>query len=164
MRVALVLTLAACSNAASTSPDAPPPPVDAAIPDAAPIAGALVINEVAAGETPDWFEIKNVGDTPVQLDDYLFCDISNDFVKAKPFASVTLPAGAYFTQDVDDTTAGFKLASDEELWIYRASDHAVSDSIDWADGDSPMGSSYARHPDGAGAFATGTQTKGLPND
>ena len=78
---------------------------------------------------------------------------------------MTLPAGGYFAQDVSKALNGpFGLASDEELWIYRASDHLLSDGVDWAAGDSPTGSSYARIPDVFGAFQTTKhETKGAPN-
>jgi len=166
MRWMLVL-LAACSNAADPVGDAPVRPIDASA-DApsidAPVAlKILAVNEVAAGETPDWIEVVNVSNSPVQLDQFLYCDIANDFAKARPFPAMTLQPGAYYTQDIDDTISGFKLASDEEIWIYRASDHALSDSVDWAEGAAPTGMSYARKPDKTGAFATGAQSKGTAN-
>lgn len=165
-RALLVAVLAGCSNASNPAVDAGFVPVDAA-PDATPDASAslriLVINEVAAGDTPDWFEIVNVTNGPVQLDQFVYSDVKADFVKAKAFPTVTLPAGAYYTQDVDDTISGFKLGSDEELWIYRAADQQLSDGVDWDQGSSPMGMSYAREPDTTGAFTTMAQSKGLPN-
>ena len=166
MRALVLVVLAACSNASNPAVDAAFVPIDAA-PDAAPDALVMlkivVINEVAAGDTPDWFEIVNVTNAPVQLDQYVYVDSKGDFVKAKTFPTVTLPAGAYYTQDVDDTISGFKLGSDEELWVYRAADQLVSDAVDWDQGASPMGMSYARVPDKTGAFVTTDESKGLPN-
>ena len=168
---ALVIILAACSNAASPTPDAPPHHGDAPAstdgPD--PVADApaalriLVINEVVAAGSPDWFEVVNATPNPIQLADFKFAD-ANDTTKAVAFPAMTLAAGAYFAQDVDGTVVPFKLGSDEELWVFRASDNAVSDTVDWAEGDSPMDGSYARNPDIFGAFATSTTpTRGAPN-
>jgi hypothetical protein len=166
MRWALLL-FAACSNAADPAADAAFHPIDAPA-DAAPADAAsalriLVVNEVAAGEAPDWFELINVTSSDVALDQFVYVDVAGDFSKARPLPAVTLPPGGYFTQDVDDTISGFKLGSDEELWIYRASDHALSDGVDWPEGASPAGSSYARAPDATGAFVTGAPSKGQPN-
>lgn len=168
--IVLAFGVAACSNAADPATDAyvGPPMADAAALDAARDAPAsatriLVLNEVAPGETPDWFEIVNATTAPVQLADYVYVDLAGDFAKAKPFAPRMLGPGGRFVQDVDDTISGFKLAADEELWIYRASDHALSDGADWAQGDAPAGKSYARSPDVFGTFVTSSQTRGTPN-
>jgi hypothetical protein len=169
MRHAIIL-LAACSNAADPVADAPtthadgPKPIDAML-DAPPgMLRILVINEVAAGETPDWFEIVNATTAPVQLSEFVFVDAAGDFAKAVPFPAQQLGPGGFATQDVDGTVVPFKLASDEELWVYRASDHALSDGVDWAAGDSPTGGSYARIPDTFAPFVTTTHpTKGTPN-
>ncbi len=171
MRIALVLVLAACSNASSSTVDAPPhgqidaPAVaDASAVDAPPALRLLVVNEVAASETPDWFEVVNATASPIEMSDFIFVDAAGDFTKAVPFAQHTLGPGEYFAQDVDGTTVPFKLAGDEELWVYRKSDHLLSDGVDWAEGDSPAGGSFARNPDVFGAFVTTMhQTKGTPN-
>lgn len=168
--LALVCVLAACSNAADPATDAfvGPPGADAPSRDA-PLDGPatatriLVLNEVAPGEAPDWFEVVNATTSPVQLADFAYVDLAGDFAKAKPFAPLVLGPGARFVQDVDDTISGFKLGGDEELWIYRASDHALSDGVDWAAGDAPTGKSFARSPDVFGPFATSAQTRGTAN-
>ena len=46
----------------------------------------LVVNEVAAGEDPDWFEVVNATTAPVDLSGFVFVDKAGDFSKA-----VTLP-------------------------------------------------------------------------
>jgi hypothetical protein len=168
---ALVLGLSACSNASAPGVDAPPGHQDGTGADTPSTIDApdvavriLVINEVAAGEAVDWFEIVNATLAPVQLEQFVFVDSAGDFTKAVPFPAMTLAPGAYFTQDVDGVTIPFKLASDEELWVYRASDHALSDGVDWDAGASPAGSSFARMPDIFGPFqTTTTQTRGTPN-
>lgn len=176
--VSLFVSFAACSNAADpVAPDgqivaphdAAGSQLDAGATDARPaVDGAqlqvLAINEVAAGETPDWFEVVNLSPLTLTLSDFVYCDVADDFVKAKPFAAITLAPGAYYAQAVDDASSGFKLAGDEELHVYFAADHAVVDAVDWASGDSPAGGSFARSPDRTGAFATTTTpTKGVAN-
>ena len=168
MRASILLVLAAaCSNASDPIIDAPFQPIDAAVdgasPDAPAMARILVVNEVAPGEAPDWIEIVNVSSSPVQLDQFVYVDVAGDFVKAKAFPAMMLAPGAYYVQDVDDPISGFKLGGDEEVWIYRASDRAMSDGVDWAAGAAPTGMSYARKPDKTGAFATGAQSKGVAN-
>jgi len=164
-----IVTVVACSNAAEPKVDAAfvaidaAAPADADVPDGPLALRILVVNEVAAGEAPDWFEIVNASTQPVQLAAFVYVDAAGDFTKAKAFSQMMLGPGAYYVQNVDDATAGFKLSSDEELWVYRASDHALSDGIDWPDGAAPAGSSYARSPSIFGPFVTGSQTPGSAN-
>lgn len=174
--VALLVAIG-CSDAAAPVADASYLPADARAGDGGAGAGdapagdagatglrLLVINELAAGEAPDWFEVVNATTAPIELSDFVFVDVAGDLAKAVPFPRMTLGPGAYYAQDVDGTTIPFKLGADEELWIYRASDRALSDGVDWAAGASPTGQSYARLPDVFGAFATSaTPTKGAPN-
>jgi hypothetical protein len=167
--LALVL-LAACSQAASPSVDAHVSPldtnnlaIDGAIDGTVATVRILVLDEVAPGETPDWFEIVNATTNPVQLADFVYVDVAGDFAKAKAFPAMMLGPGGRYVQTVDDVTSGFKLGSDEELWIYRASDHALSDGVDWAEGAAPTGMSYARSPDVFGPFVTGAQSRGASN-
>lgn len=168
--LAIVVAVAACSNAADPAVDAYVGPRDTpTIDDAAvdtPTGGAariVALNEVAPGETPDWFEVVNATTGAIQLSDFVYVDVANDFAKAKAFPAMMLGPGGRYVQNVDDTVSGFKLGSDEELWIYRASDHALSDGVDWAEGAAPAGMSYARSPDVFGPFVTGAQTKGTTN-
>lgn len=158
---------AACSNGSSGDVDAPKQPIDAAVDDTM-IDGpetmrVLVINEVAPGEAPDWIEVVNVTSAVVQLSDFAYVDVKDDFAKMKPFPVMALPPGGYYTQDIDDAGSGFKLGGDEEVWIYRVSDHALSDGVDWDEGAAPTGMSYHRSPDKTGNFTTGTQSKGVAN-
>jgi hypothetical protein len=68
MQAAFLLLLAACGNATNPGADAAfiaiDAPIDVTEPDASPMR-VLVINEVWPA-TPDWFEIVNVSDAPVQ--------------------------------------------------------------------------------------------------
>lgn len=167
--LALVL-LAACSEAASPTADAYVGPtdtnsvaIDGSV-DSMPVTvRIIVLNEVAPGETPDWIEVVNATTSAVQLADFVYVDAAGDFAKAKAFPAMMLGPGARYVQDIDDTISGFKLASDEAVWIYRASDHALSDGADWDEGAAPATKSWARSPDIFGAFATLAQTRGAAN-
>ena len=162
-----------CSNAASPVPDASPLLDSAnldgrsgdAAGDAASPRSGLVLNEVAASGVPeDWFEVTNIGPTSIVLSDYCFVDVKNDFVKCKPFAATVLAPGAHLAFDVTTVGAGFKLGSDEELWIYRNADKVLIDGVDWAEGQSPATGSLARVPDATGAFTmVATATRGAAN-
>lgn len=163
--LSLTLVLAACSNAADPGAvDAPPSVGDSATVDAAPPLDTLRVNEVVASGAPDWIEVVNASSDALELSDYCYIDKLGDVAACKPFPAMVLSPGARFVQDIDDTTSGFKLAADEEVWIYRLADHRLSDGVDWADGDSPAGQSYARIPDTTGAFERTNQvTRDAPN-
>jgi len=175
MRTALAIAIAACSNARDTPPDAPRTASvlgdggaassgDATGDATAPLR-IIVLNEVSAQSDPDWFEIVNATTSPLDTSQFIFVDKADAFDKAVPFTLGTLGPGALATVDCDGVTVPFKLGSGEELWIYRAGDHALSDGIDWAAGDSPTGGSYARIPDTFGPFTTTMHpTEGLPNE
>jgi hypothetical protein len=164
MRNVLFLALVACSNAADPA-DTPDAFVagDAAGDAAGPPLDILRVNEVVASGAPDWFEVVNVSSAAVELSEYCYVD-SSPIVMCKPFAAMSLAPMAHFAQDVDDTISGFKLGGDEEISVYRISDHRLSDKADWAEGDSPASESWARIPDITGAYVRTNQvTKNAAN-
>jgi hypothetical protein len=114
----------------------------------------LVIDEVGASGDPDWFVVVNATDAPLHLADYLYVDTEGDLERAARFPAVTLAPGARHVETVLEQRGGFKLGSDEELWIYRDRDGEPSDAVDWADGASPAGGSYRRRPSVTGDFLT----------
>lgn len=133
--------------------------------DGPPLWDGLVINEVAAaGEPADWFELFNAGDRPIELSGYFFTDDIADRPQRGSFpADLVIEPFGYEVIYMDDDWPGFKLAKDEELAIF-APDGAMIDSVDWDDGDSPEGMSYARIPNGIGPFVTvDTPTPGAAN-
>jgi hypothetical protein len=143
---AILLGLSALSLAACTHGPTPAPAADRPM---------LVINEVAAAGAPDdWFEVKNVGDAPIDLADLVFVDAADELERARAFPAFVLAPGERHVQSVTTAVAGFKLGKGEELYLYRADDGAVVDHVDWDAGASPAGGSYARHPDGYGRFVT----------
>ena len=116
----------------------------------------LVINEVAAkGDPLDWFELHNPSPDPIALDGFEVADSLTDAGKRVAFpAGTTIPPGAYVQFSADkDGWPGFALGGDEELGIWLL-DGTHVDSVDWDEGQSPDGQSYARVPDATGDFQT----------
>lgn len=169
----LLLALTACSNAANPTPDAYLAPLDAfeqggndaSGSDGSTEGGAhrlLVVNEVCAGDTPDWVEIVNATTSPIQLADFAYFE-ADDAAAATPFPAMMLGPGAFYVQNIDDATSGFKLGSDEAIFVFRISDGGLSDSADWDEGGAPAGMSFRRVPNIFGPFATGAASKGVAN-
>ena len=126
----------------------------------------LVINEIAAkGDPFDWFELYNTSDSAIALANFVVADDLEDAGKRVAFPSdLVVPAGGHLQVEVDsDNWAGFKLGGDEELGVWTSEGVPV-DSVDWDEGDSGEGESYARVPDGSGEFQTvGNPTPGAAN-
>jgi hypothetical protein len=124
----------------------------------------IIITEIAAAGTPDdWVEVKNISDAPVDLDDFVVVDKRDDLDRARPLGAVTLGPGERYVRILTDATVGFRLAGDEELWIYRSGDDTVVDGHDWDQGASPPGGSMARRHD-LGTFITvAPDTRGRAN-
>ena len=126
----------------------------------------LVINEVAAkGDPFDWFELYNASVSHIALANFVVADDLEDAGKRVSFPSdLILPPGGYLQFEVDkDGWPGFGLGSDEELGVWAA-DGVLADSVDWDEGDSGEGESYARIPDATGDFQTvGNPTPGAAN-
>ena len=125
---------------------------------------ALVITEVAAAGTPDdWVEVKNVSDEPIDLDDFVVVDTRGDLDRARPLGAATLAPGDRHVRILTEATVGFRLAGDEEIWVYRVANGTLVDGIDWSQGASPPGGSLAR-PGDRGAFVTvAVDTRGRAN-
>ena len=132
----------------------------------APLDIGLVINEVAAKGNPlDWFELHNTLSDPIGLFAFLVADDLDDPAKRVAFLPGTeIQPGEYLQFEVDsDNWAGFKLGGDEELGIWLADGTLVA-MVDWDEGDSGEGQSYARIPDANGEFQTvGNPTPGAAN-
>lgn len=162
---ASLVAIAACS-AATSSPDASPLAVDAAAVDAPPGGPCpLTVNEVAAAGVPDdWFELLNVGAAPIELAQFRFTDEAADLAGAIPLPATVLAPGARHVQEVSDAANGFGLGAGDAVWIYWAGVATPCTGVDWDSGDAPAGGSWARVPDGTGAYRTTTpDTRGVAN-
>lgn len=128
--------------------------------------GQVVINEVAAAGDPiDWVELTNLGDAPVSLDGWTMLDdlMAPAADRAALPNGLVVPAGGFLVIDISDETLGFKIGGDEEVGLWNPAGE-LADSVDWEEDASPEGGSYARSPDGTGAFQTvGEPTRGGPN-
>ncbi len=126
----------------------------------------LVINEVAAkGDPLDWFELYNRSSDPIGLFALLVADDLTDAGKRVAFpAGTEIRPGEYVRLELDrDGWPGFALGGDEELGIWLLDGTLVA-MVDWDEGDSGEGQSYARVPDASGEFQTvGTPTPGAAN-
>jgi hypothetical protein len=181
----LALTAIACSGARTATPDAKLLPSDSATAidaptgpttDARPPAG-IVLNELVAAGTPDWFEIGNPTAADVELSTYYFSDDLTPATTTGANVAFFAPGAhvsghQYFVQDVDAAGVGFALGAAEALSLWQDTDgdqkasagDTLVDMVDWNTGDSPAGGSFARTPDITGAFATvTTPTRGGPN-
>ena len=116
----------------------------------------LVINEVAAkGDPLDWFELHNTLPDPIALSGFVVADSLTDAAKRVSFpAGTVLQPGAYMQVELDkEGWPGFALGGDEELGIWLLDGTLVA-SVDWNEGQSGEGQSYARVPDATGDFQT----------
>lgn len=124
------------------------------------------INEVesdgdAAG---DWIELVNVGSAPVDLGGYVVKDDDDAHAITLP-QGTTLAAGARFVVVTSDKaawgSASFGLGSADSARLFTPKG-ALVDAYTWT---AHAATTYARCPDGTGAFATSASaTKGAPND
>ena len=116
----------------------------------------LVVNEVAAkGDPLDWFELHNTLPDPIGLFALLVADHLTDASKRVAFPPGTeIQPGEYLQFQLDkDGWPGFALGGDEELGIWLADGTLVA-MIDWDEGQSGEGQSYARIPNVTGDFQT----------
>lgn len=163
---------------ASTTSDAKA--IDAAtVADAPPsVLGVLFINEVVpsntascmdvAGEFDDWVELYNSGAVAIDLGGFTITDDPAAPTKATFAAGVTVPAHGFLLVWADNQVQGldhipFKLDADAESITLFAPGGAQLDTYAWTVA-APTDNSYARVPDGTGAFVTSTTpTCGVTN-
>lgn len=117
----------------------------------------VVINEVAPAGDGDWFEVLNVSDRSLELSDYIFVDIRDDFVRARHLDEVEVAPGGRYVQGVSAEDHGFALGDGDGLWLYAFDDRALVDDVTWRAGDARHDTTLARLPDGTGAFHRGSR-------
>ncbi len=168
----LIAQLAACggsSSGSTTTDDIGTDDANAAGNSSTVFEGTLVINEIVAKDAAggnDWIELY-VTEGSVNLSAYTLVD--NDPTHTpEPLPDIVLNAGEYFVIEATDETADdgayrvtFKLGSEDSLTL--ALSGTTIDQLSWQDGDASEGYSYGRLPDGTGATATLTPTRGAAN-
>lgn len=108
---------------------------------------------VATGDPNDWVELYNPGDKAIDLSTLFLTDDANNPTKGSFEAGTTIAPKSYKVLKFTDTWPGFKLGGDEEFAIFDDKGNLIA-SVDWDEGDSPVGASWARIPDITGAFKT----------
>ncbi len=136
--------------------------------DLIPIAVKVVLNEIyskGTAEEPDWIELYNDGDAPVDMSGWKVYDSggqSGTKPKMEIPAGTTIAAKGFLVITVDDGTAtGFGLSSNgEKVWLDNTT--MAVDSIEF-----PAlleNQSFGRYPDGTENIQVlETVTKGAPN-
>ncbi len=138
---------------------------------------AVVVNEVDPNGPdvvldPDWAELKNVGAAQVDLTGWGVRDSKAADLTALP-PGTKIAAGGYLVVLCDDNPDGgasdaihvpFKLSGSKgDEFHLVAPDGHDADVATWAANAVPDGKSWARIPDGTGAFTVATLTKDMPN-
>jgi hypothetical protein len=143
-------------------------------------AGNIVINEVMPsnstiaadqnGEYDDWIELYNNSAASVDLAGYYLTDNSGKLTKWK-FPSNTIVAGNGYLivwADKDTLQSGlhtnFKLSADGEKLYLLTPEIGIADQMKYGAADSTKELSYARVPNGTGAFSWQTPTFGKTNN
>ncbi len=140
-------------------------------------AGDIVINEFMASnsesvadeadEFDDWIEIYNTTNNDIALSGIFISDKVDNPDKF-PLPDVVLPANGYqiiwADEDGDqgEAHANFKLSSGGEFIMLSYADSTVIDSTSYAVATTDL--SWARNPNGTGAFAEGSHTFDMNND
>jgi lamin tail-like protein len=158
MRTAWMLgavLLAGCGGDDGNGVDAGPPEL-----------GKLFINEVMpsnatgctdiVGEFDDWIELYNSGGDEISLAGFTITDDFTMPAKVTLTADLEVPAHGYLMLWADDQVQGldhvaFKLNAGGEAVTLFTADGAMLDTFAWSS--SVTDQSYARVPDGTGAFA-----------
>ncbi len=171
---------ATADTADTGTADAPCPGPDAAGGDggASAWAGTLFLNEIQAGGTKvnpatatdtDWIELYNAGCQAIDLSGYKVGGITNGLAGASALpASTSIAAGGFLVVYFNKLALGWPviaggIKSDGSMAIWDTGGLLV-DSVDWAEGASPAGSTYDRTPDGSATWQTVTPpTPGKPN-
>ncbi len=119
-----------------------------------PVARAdLVVNEVVATspDGPDWVELKNTGPRPVSLEGWMLTDKRPD-THRHPLSGAIAP-GQHLVVRRGVGGFDFGLGPGDAARLYDPTGQLV-DSLEWADGQAPAGSSFGRSPDGTGPGRT----------
>jgi hypothetical protein len=147
-------TRGAANQAAAVAPVVVPPV-------AAPVTPTTVkLNEIeSSGGTPgDWIELKNTGTSAADVSGLVLRDNDDTHTFVIP-AATTIAAGGYYVADVDPS---YGLGGADSARLFAADGVTLIDSYTWT---AAAATTYARCPDGTGAFASSAaSTRGAVND
>lgn len=123
---------------------------------AAPESPQLVINEIETDGSPDWVELMNSGDTPLDISGFTLSGRANGVTHTVPAATVLDPGAFYLVSD-----AAFKLKKKDQLRLLAADGSTQLDAYEW--GDQHL-STWGRVPNGTGDFVQlSSKTPGAAN-
>lgn len=118
--------------------------------------GEIVINEVVASAGdggPDWIELENIGDQPVDVGGWAITD-SDPLHVATIESGTTIDPGGFLVLVQDEPGSfTFGLGDADAVNLYNATGE-LTDTTTWASGQAPSGTSWGRMPDGSGPFST----------
>jgi hypothetical protein len=123
----------------------------------------LHLNEIesSGGVPDDWFELVNVGATPIDISGWKMLDNDDTHTPYVFPAGTTIAAGAYLVVDTGATGFSFGLGSADSARIFTPAG-VLYESYSWT---AHAATTYGRCPDGTGPFVTTTSsTKGTAND
>jgi len=141
-----------------------------------PIPGSIVVNEIlanAAGNVPDWIELHNTTDQPVNVSGWLLSDDANEPAKYEIPEGTTIAAGGYLVLAEDEAfgnpgAAGchvpFGLSRHgETVYLYSASDGMPTGCREQQRfGASEPGVTFGRYRTSTGAFDFAVMTEPTP--
>ncbi|HPN38091.1 MAG TPA: lamin tail domain-containing protein [Melioribacteraceae bacterium] len=129
-----------------------------------PVLLPVVINEILSTGSPDWIELYNPNNQPVDVSGYLLYDGSTATNKYAIPAGTIVPANGFLVINCDDgvTGANFKLSSGGEYVTFEKPDGSPIESITFPG--LATNTSYGRYPDGSTNWQIlSTPTQGTPN-
>jgi hypothetical protein len=126
------------------------------------VVSTVTVNEVESngGSPGDWVELYNGGTGPADVSGYRFLD--NDDTRAAYVipAGTVIPAGGYLM--LEEAQFGFGLGAADAARLFAPDGVTIIDAHAWT---AHATTTYARCPNGTGAFRTSTSsTKGVAND
>ena len=125
-------------------------------------ATTIKVNEVESnlGLPGDWVEFYNTGVAAVDLGGYEFRDNDNSRLPYIIPANTVIQPGGFLV--LDEAQFGFGLGAGDQARLFAPGGVTLVDSYTWT---AHASTTYARCPDGTGAFQTATtSTKGTAND
>lgn len=140
--------------------------------------GQIAINEIMAqntstvtdpiGDFEDWIELYNTTSSPLLLDGLFLTDTATNLQKWQFPNGISIPPGGYLIvwADEDLAEAGvhadFKLSASGESVILSKADGTIVDTVSF--GTQTANISYARNPNGTGAFVNQAPTFNANNE